>query len=695
METVKKADRLKKSLTLPYVYVLGVATISSGLFLLPGIAAQEAGPAVFLCYMIAALPVIPEVYSISELGTAMPRAGGTYYFIDRSVGSLIGTIAGLGFWFAFILKSAFALIGMGAYVSLIYPHFNIVPLAVGFAVFFGAVNILGSKESAWVQVYLISGLLAILAAFIAQGLTEVQPDHFDGLFEVGAGSLLSTAGMVYISYIGITKVASAAEEIQNPERNLPRGTMLAVVTCTVVYTLGTFVMVGLVPKEELYGNLTPVALAASKMWGKWGIHLVIVGAIFAFLSVANAGILSASRYPLALSRDGILPSIFRVVNRFKTPTYSIILTVALVVLCLVLFDPKKIAKLASSIQLLMLSFICLSVIVMRESRIEEYDPGFRSPLYPWMQIAGIAFSIALISEMGSHIIAATVGFICLGTIWYFSYARKRIHRRGAIYHIFARLGTMRYEGLESELRGILKEKGAREEDPFDFVVARSHIIELDGKATFEDVVRLASSHLALRLATPAELFIEGFMQGTRIGATPVSHGVALPHMRLPNAEKPELVIVRSKMGIIVDVDDEFLGKGASESPIHAFFFLVSPESDPGQHLRILAQIADRVDDEDFMPEWLGERNEQQLKELLLRKERFLSITLRRNTPSAGLIGKMVKELDLPEGSLIAIILRQGQIIVPRGSTTLLEGDRITVIGNPKGIKELKERLWET
>ncbi|MEM4408063.1 MAG: APC family permease, partial [Candidatus Caldarchaeum sp.] len=296
MVTVKKADRLHKSLTLPYVYVLAVATISSGFFLLPGIAAQEAGPAVFLCYAIAALPVIPEVYSISELGTAMPRSGGTYYFIDRSVGPLIGTIAGLGFWFAFILKSAFALIGMGAYVSLIYPDFNIVPLAIGFALFFGAVNILGAKESAWVQVYLISGLLAILAAFITQGLIEINPAHFEGLFDGGAGSLLSTAGMVYISYIGVTKVASAAEEIHNPERNLPRGIILAVATCAGVYVLGTFVIVGLAPKEELYGNLTPAALAAGKMWGKWGIHLVIVGAILAFVSVANAGILSASRY---------------------------------------------------------------------------------------------------------------------------------------------------------------------------------------------------------------------------------------------------------------------------------------------------------------------------------------------------------------------------------------------------------------
>lgn len=137
MAILDKSKRLKKELTLPYVYALALGTtLSSGFFLLPGIGANEAGPAVVLSYLIAALPLIPAMLSISELGTAMPRAGGAYYFVDRSIGPLFGTVVGLGTWLALILKTAFALIGMGAYVSLFYPDVNIMPLAITLAVFF-------------------------------------------------------------------------------------------------------------------------------------------------------------------------------------------------------------------------------------------------------------------------------------------------------------------------------------------------------------------------------------------------------------------------------------------------------------------------------------------------------------------------------------------------------------------------------
>lgn len=215
----------------------------------------------------------------------------------------------------------------------------------------------------------------------------------------------------------MTNVASLSEEVEDPERNLPRGVFLALGTSFGVYLLGTIAIVGLVPPEELRGNLTPVAAAAHYALGDTGVVLLSLAALLAFISVANAGMMSASRYPLAMSRDHLLPEQFRRLTRFGTPLFAISLTTALLLLVIVFFDPVAIAKLASSFQLLMFALVCGAVIVMRESRIESYDPGYRSPFYPWMQIAGLIIPMFLIVEMG----ASSIIFTTLLKFWWFDY----------------------------------------------------------------------------------------------------------------------------------------------------------------------------------------------------------------------------------------------------------------------------------
>jgi amino acid transporter/mannitol/fructose-specific phosphotransferase system IIA component (Ntr-type) len=692
---ISKRRRLKKELGLFDVYAVATGTtLSAGFFLLPGLAAEQAGPALVLAYLLAAVPLIPAMFSVAELATAMPRAGGVYYFLDRSLGPMVGTVGGLGTWMALMLKVAFALVGMGAYIGLFVPNIPITELAVGLAVALGVLNLFGAKKTGHLQTFLVVGLLAILALFVGGGVPRIRWESFSGLFDAGTGAIVSTAGLVYISYVGVTHVASLSEEVRNPERNIPLGIFLALGTAMVIYGLGTAVMVGVVPMDELSGDLTPVASAAGRMAGRWGVVVVSIAALFAFTSVANAGTLSASRYPLAMSRDHLVPRLFRRLSAAQTPYVAISLTVAAIVAILVFLDPTKIAKLASAFQLLMFALICLALIVMRESRIESYDPGYRSPLYPWMQIVGIVTPLALIAEMGGLAMLFTSGFAALGIVLYFYYGRRRVSRSGALYHIFARLGQQRLDaGLDPELRVILREKGLREEDPFDEVVAQAAVIDLDEPLAFEGLVARVSEVLAGELPATREELERGFLEGTRIGLTPVARGVSLPHLRLFHLDRPHLAMVRSRPGLAVDVTDVH-GVHAPEEPIHALFFLVSPEEEPKQHLRILAHIAERVDDEDFMASWLGARNEQVLKEILLQDERYLSLRLRPGTAGAAWIGKALGELELPEGVLVALVRRQGRFLVPRGRTVLEENDRLTILGAEEEIGRLRAELGQ-
>ena len=593
------------------------------------------------------------------------------------MGPLIGTIGGLGTWLS--LKTAFALIGMGAYINLFFPNLPILPVAVAFAICFGLLNLTGSKSAGIMQLILVGGLLMILAWFMT-GILHIQPNRFSGFFDKGTGSILATAGLVYISYVGLTKVASISEEVRNPERNLPLGVFLSLGTAIVVYVVGTTVMVGVIPMDQLAGNLAPVATAAELLAGTTGKILIVVAALCAFSSVANAGILSASRYPLAMSRDRMVPEAFARLARRGIPINGVLVTVVLILIILIVFDPLKIAKLASSFQLLLFAMNCLAVIVMRESRIESYDPGYTSPWYPWMQIAGIFTPFWLMALMGWMPVLFTLGMVSSGIIWYYWYARANVERGGAIFHVFELLGRQRFEGLDTELRGIMKEKGLRKEDPFNEVVARSHAIEAVEGENFESVASRASTLLAERVPAGADHILEGFLRGTRIGMTPVAHGAALPHLRIADMANAEMLLVRARCGMNIEAANEFGDELQLHRDIHAIFFLVSPEDNPGQHLRILAQVAERVDDDGFKAEWTGAEDEQQLKETLLRNDHYLSLHLSVNSKAAPLIGRTLRELQIPEGCLIALIRRGDFTFVPRAGTVIGEGDRLTIIG---------------
>tara|TARA_A100001037_G_scaffold294646_1_gene312701 strand:+ start:1100 stop:3190 length:2091 start_codon:yes stop_codon:yes gene_type:complete len=689
--TPEPKKRLKKELNLFNVYAIATgATLSSGFFLLPGLAAADIGSSVVLAYLIAAIPLIPSTFCLVELATAMPRAGGVYYFLDRTLGPWSGTIGGIGTWLALVLKVAFALVGMGAYLEIFFPEVSIKTSAVGFALVLGALNYLGSKKSGAFQSLLVMGLLAVLAGFIGTGLTDLNLANFRDMTHIPIDNLLSAAGFVYISYVGVTKVASLSEEVHNPERNLPLGIFLALITAILIYGLGTTVMVGLIPPDILAGDLCPAATAAKVVLGDAGVLAISMAALVAFISVANAGLMSASRYPLAMSRDHLLPRVFQRIGKTGIPNVALATTLAVIIGSILFLDVGKIAKLASAFQLFMFALVCLAVIVMREAHLISYDPGYRSPLYPWLPLFGIVSACVLIFEMGAWSLGFTLGLALASTFWFFYYGRKRTSRTGAIFHVFERLGRSRYEGLDHELRGILREKGLREEDPFEEVVARSLVIDLDHPVEFEAVVEDVAAWMANHTEHTAEEIRDQLLERTHIGATPVTHGVGLPHLWIQELQHPELVLVRSRdPGIHIQYAHPLTDEETEEN-LKAIFFLFSPSDDPSRHLRILAQIAEHVDLDSFESAWDEAANEQELKEVLLHDERFESLVVSPEGRTSALVGHPLREVELPDGVLIAMIRRGSHVHVPDGDTVLEAGDSLTIIGDADGLRALRD-----
>ncbi|WP_022836493.1 amino acid permease [Salisaeta longa] len=429
------AKHLERDLGLYATITVSIgAMVGSGLFVLPGLAAAKTGPSIIVAYVLAGLIVLPAALSKAEMATAMPDAGGTYLYIDRAMGPRMGTIAGLGAWFSLVFKSAFALVGLGAYLVLVVPvgglGLKAMSLLLGAALV--GINLVGAKQSGQLQAVIVTVVVGALLVFGADGVTYVNSARYHPFFTDGASGLLAATGFVFVSYAGVTKVASIAEEVANPDVNLPLGILLSVGIMIPLYALITFVVVGATTPAALHGSLTPMAEAASRIFGSVGVPIISILAVLALTSMANAGLLSSSRFPLAMSRDRLAPDVLATISdRFRTPTYALWITGALL-LGLIAFVPVlELAKLASAFKILIFTFINGALIAFRESGLESYDPAFRAPGYPWVQLAGIGGGGLLLTQMGWLALGGAVGIIGMGLLWYRLYGRERTAREGA------------------------------------------------------------------------------------------------------------------------------------------------------------------------------------------------------------------------------------------------------------------------
>ena len=615
---------LKRQLGLFDVFAVGAgAMISSGLFVLPAIAFAKTGPAVILSYLLASILIIPSVLSKAELATAMPRAGGTYFFIERSLGPISGLFSGLAAWFSLALKSAFAVIGIAIFIELLITklfglqmatwHLKII--AALCCCGFMALNIVSVKQTSRFQVLLVAILLVILAIFIFAGCPTVEVDRYEGFLQEGWASVFATAGLVFISFGGLTKIASIAEEVKNPGRNLPLGMISAWAVVTVFYLAVIIITVGVVNADELAASYTPISLAAGKFMGSPGFVILAIAAIAAFVTTANGGILAASRSPMAMSRDKLLPPLLgRVDKRFKTPHISILVTGAFMIAAIVFLDIEVLVKTASTLMIILFILVNASVIIMRESRIQSYRPKFKSPLYPYIHIFAIIAYSAIIIDMGKIPLLICAGFVGLSTVWFFLYVSCRVKRASAVMHIVERVTNreLKTVTLENELRDILIERDNIIEDRFDHMIRECEILDINGQRTAEQIFREVSARLAKKLDTSEYVLFEKFLHREAEGGTVIQPGFAIPHIVLEGENKFDILLVRARDGINFP---------HTPQPVRIMFVLAGTKDERNYHLRALMAIAQIAQEKNFEDSWLAARDTEAIRNLLLLSTR--------------------------------------------------------------------------
>ena len=604
------------------IFCLATGTmISSGLFVLPAIAYKYSGPSIILAYFVAGLLMIPSIFSKSELLSAMPKAGGAYFFIERSFGPFLGIFGGLASWFSLSLKSAFALIGIGAFLEYFLPavgghqlYFLIKLIAASFCIVFVLVNIFSVKLTARIQNMMVIFLLLSCFTYILLGIRGVSWQNFQPFLPKGIGSLLPVIGMVFISYGGLTKIASIAEDTKNPSRTIPLGMFLSFFVVQMLYCLCIGVTIGILPSSTIASTFTPLTQGALKLGGIGFGVILSLAALTAFITTANAGIISSSRIPLAMAKDDLLPSRFSLVSkRFQTPYFSIIFTGLFMLILILFLNLENLVKTASTLMLLLFMFVNLSVIIMRESKVINYRPTFKSPLYPWAQIFALIIYGVLIFKMGKIPLFISVSFVGVSFVW-FKLSVGKIKRHSALMHLVGRITAKEFvdTSLEDELKEILHKRDKIIKDRFDHLVEGSLVLDLEEEMNRDDFFQLVSEMLSPRLDISPSRIKSLLIKREEESHTVIEKGLAIPHIVVQGENKFEIVLVRARKGIMFS---------PREDPVHIIFVLVGSIDERNFHLRALMAIAQIMRESDFYENWMRMKDQQSLKMLILSSTR--------------------------------------------------------------------------
>jgi len=462
---------LKRTLSATNLVALGIgAIIGAGLFSLTGLAAANyAGPAVVLSFLLAAVGCAFAGLCYSEFATMIPVAGSAYTYAYATMGEFVAWIIGWDLVLEYAVGAATVSISWSAYVVSFLHDFGInlpvelvaspwqpVKLPSGELVH-GIINlpalfivgliswllITGIQESARVNAVVVVIKVAVVIAFIGAGISYINPMHYEPFIPVNTGEfghfgwsgILRAAGIIFFAYIGFDAVSTAAQEAKNPQRDMPIGIIGSLIICTLLYVGFSGVMTGLVPYTEL-NNAAPVATAVDRTPFAWLISAIKMAIICGYTSVILVMLLGQSRVFFSMAKDGLLPGLFANIHpKFRTPwVTNMIFAVAVGVFAG--FAPiQMVGEMTSIGTLLAFVIVCAGVMVMRRTNPDAPRP-FRTPWVPFVPIMGILSCGALMAGLGFWNWVRLIVWLALGVIVYFAYGyhnskvRARLESRG-------------------------------------------------------------------------------------------------------------------------------------------------------------------------------------------------------------------------------------------------------------------------
>ncbi|UCH79073.1 MAG: amino acid permease, partial [Candidatus Coatesbacteria bacterium] len=406
-------------------------------------------------YLLVGVMTLFTALSYCELAAAIPIAGGGYTFVHEAIGGFTAFITGWSMVFGLVVSAALYAIGFAEHfnplVELAIPYeLSKAVAAAAIIALLALLNVKGTKEAGHTQNLFTIGKVAILAVFVILCFRFVEWERFEVFAPFGAVGVLAATSLIYISFFGFEQISDAAEEVKNPEKNVPRAILLALTIPTIIYVLVVLVSVGIVDFEVLGTAPAPLAIIASKVLGGYGLFFVLVAGVMSTISALNAAVLTTSRVTYAIARDGFMPGFLSRVNaRFRTPHWAIVATAGLAGVIAVMGEVRFVAHLTNFCLLFALIVVNFSVIMLRRRRPELKRP-FRLPFGYLIPALGIAsnFMMMLFMEWTTYLLGAA--FLAFGGLVYIAYskgAKRTLERERVIKYLMAKQARKEYKIL--------------------------------------------------------------------------------------------------------------------------------------------------------------------------------------------------------------------------------------------------------
>jgi basic amino acid/polyamine antiporter, APA family len=434
------AGGLKRALRAFDLALLGIgAIVGAGIFVLTGVAAARyAGPAIMMSFVVAGFACAMAALCYAEFAAMIPIAGSAYSYSYATMGELVGWIIGWDLVLEYAVGAAAVAVGWSGYLTVILRGMGIhLPDAITRApgaggildlpallvvVLISGVLYVGISESARLNSIIVVIKLCAIAVVIIVGLFYVRPANWSPFAPFGWSGVMKGAAVIFFAYIGFDAVSTAAEEVIDPNRDLPIGILASLFVCTVLYILVAAVLTGMVPALTIDVK-APLASAFVIRGLDFVAWIVSAGAVAGLSSVLLVLLLGQSRIFYAISRDGLLPPAFsRVHPRFRTPYIPTTLTGIAVGLTAAFLPIQEIAELTNIGTLFAFVLVCLGVWILRRVEPELHRP-FHTPLVPIVPILGIIFCLYLMASLPSVTWLRFFVWMAVGLVVYFSYGR--------------------------------------------------------------------------------------------------------------------------------------------------------------------------------------------------------------------------------------------------------------------------------
>jgi len=648
------------------------AMMGPGIFALPSEVAGSIGPLGILAYLAMGLLTIFTALNYSEMGAAIPIAGGGYSFTSRVLPRPVAFLTGWFFWIGNTLAcTLYAVIFALTVRTYFLPDVGIFAVVAATTATFTLANLRGQAEALKAITVMNIVELVVLVGLGLLGAFHVEPARLEPLAPMGWGELVPTMGLIYISYVGFDLITVAAEEIVEPQKTIPRAIMITLGVGIAIYVGLLWVMMGVVDHTELAETSTPVIFVAEHLFGGWGRWAGIVATVMASLSAFSVTLGASSRVLFALGRDGHFPEVFsRLHDRYRTPHIALFVCAGLVVALSALGVVRFLASVSSFGYLVAIGIVNYAGIALRR-RMPNLRRPFRVALYPLAPALGVVACWFFVPTLDTRSLLLGGGLTAVGCALYLVSPANREELRGL---------------LPSLHRVRLRIRAWRRPD--------MHVLIIGGGEQGANIADRLLSQDEFRMVFRSSQYQITFVEkdadrceelGSRY-SVPVFHGDGTRQEVLEQTEPDKIDVA-----VAATDHDERNAIAALQARRLGIERVIAIARDP-DYISLLEDagvvcISAPYATAAMVENYLDRPGVAELFEIETGVASLMDLVV----PEGGsVVGRRIHEIDIPEQCVVAAVLRDEEFVVPRGDTELLAGDHVVLVGPREEVKAAQE-----